>query len=416
MSNTTLDPVQPTGTLTTMDRSHGERLRAGHNSGFWFVGAAFLLAMAFSTVSTPLYPIYQRVDGFSSFMVTVVFAVYAVGVVLSLILFGHVSDWVGRRRMLLRALAVELAAAVVFVIWTDLPGLLVARFVTGVGVGMITATATAHLGELNSRSGRQGSRFEFVSTAANIGGLGVGPLVAGALAQWAPAPLRTPYLVFAVLLVLAAVAVLMAPETVPDRRAENIRYRPQRIALAGDRRLVLGAMAGAFAAFAVFGMIMSMTPTFIGVTLGHPARILIGAVIFAVYSIAALSQVFTRSLTAATKLTVGLAAEATGLVLLNAGLHLTSMPVFLLGSALAGAGAGVLFKAALGTVAGQAEPARRGEALAGLFLVAYLGLIVPVVGLGLATLAVPVSEALAGFSVVLLILLAAVGITGRRSA
>ena len=82
-----------------------------------------------------------------------------------------------------------------------------ARFVTGLGVGMITATATAHLHELHARHrpAATPARFEMVSTAANIGGLGVGPLIAGILAQWVNGPLRTPYIVFAVLLILSMI-------------------------------------------------------------------------------------------------------------------------------------------------------------------------------------------------------------------
>ena len=95
-----------------------------HGAGFWLIAAVFVTAMAFSTVSTPRYPLYEKRDGFASFTVTIVFAVYAVGVVTSLLLFGHVSDWVGRRRILLPALSIEIVAAVVIILWPDLPGLI----------------------------------------------------------------------------------------------------------------------------------------------------------------------------------------------------------------------------------------------------------------------------------------------------
>ena len=121
------------------------RSRSRYRSGFWLAAAAFLTAMAFSTIPTPLYVLYQQRDDFSSFIVTVVFAIYAVGVIISLLLAGHVSDWVGRRSILVPALAIEVLAAVLFVVWPALAGLLVARFVSGLGIGMITATATAQL-------------------------------------------------------------------------------------------------------------------------------------------------------------------------------------------------------------------------------------------------------------------------------
>src|SRR4051794_30765170 len=92
-------------TVTASPRTPATRQgSAHHGTGFWLIAAVFAISMAFSTVPTPLYPIYQQQDGFTPFTVTVVFAVYAVGVVTSLLLAGHVSDWIGRKRVLLPAL------------------------------------------------------------------------------------------------------------------------------------------------------------------------------------------------------------------------------------------------------------------------------------------------------------------------
>ncbi|MFI6873737.1 MFS transporter [Streptomyces sp. NPDC050400] len=388
-----------------------------HGIGFWAVALTFLTAMAFSTVPTPLYPLYEARDGFSTFMVTVVFAVYAVGVVVSLMLAGHVSDWVGRKRILLAALALELVAAALFLTSAALPVLLVARFVTGLGVGMLTATATAHLHELHAahRPGASAQRFELVSTAANIGGLGVGPLVAGFLAQYLGAPLRLPYAVFAVLLAAAVVALAGTPETVraPARRP---RYRPQRVSADhGDRAGYLAAAAAGFASFAVFGLFTSIAAGFVAHTLGHPSRALAGAVVFAVFGGAAVAQTATQRLPARAKMTTGLVTEGAGFLTLVVGMHTANLATFLVGGVVAGVGAGLLFKAAVGSVVAMAAPARRSEALAGLFLIAYLGLSVPSVSIGVATLSVTATTALTWFTGVLLVLLVTVAVLNRRS-
>ena len=128
------------------------RTLVSHRTGFWIVAVAFLLVMAYSTVPTPLYPLYQARDGFPVAIVTVIFAAYAVGVVVSLFLAGHISDWLGRRRILLVAVGVSALSAVLFLVWNDVAGLIVARLVNGASVGMLTATATAHLGELRARA------------------------------------------------------------------------------------------------------------------------------------------------------------------------------------------------------------------------------------------------------------------------
>ncbi|MFJ6524855.1 MFS transporter [Streptomyces longwoodensis] len=387
-----------------------------HGIGFALIAFAFLTAMAFSTVPTPLYPLYMAEDGFSTFMVTVVFATYAVGVIISLVLAGHLSDQFGRKKLLLPAIGLELVAAVLFLTSTSLPVLLVARLVTGLGVGLVTATATAHLHDLHTahRPGASTQRFELVSTAANIGGLGVGPLVAGVLAQWVTGPLRTPYLVFAALLLASAVAVALTPETVETPRTRPA-YRPQRISVDhGDRAGFTAAAAAGFASFAVFGLFTSVAPGFVAGALHHPSRALAGLIVFVVFGAAATAQSLTARLSTAAKRTLGLVAQLVGVVTLVAGMRTGDLTAFLVGGVVAGTGAGVLFKASVGTVAALAAPARRSEALAGLFLISYLGLTLPAVGIGVATRSFSAVTVMTWFAAALLVLLATVAALARR--
>ena len=391
--------------------------RVGHRFGFWMIALAFAIGMAFSTVPTPLYPLYQARDGFSTLMITAIFAVYAVGVIISLLLAGHVSDWWGRKSILIPALGLELLAAALFVTVPSLSGLIVARLVTGLGVGMLTATATAHLHELHTRHrpGATGFRFEAVSTAANIGGLGVGSLVAGLLAQYVDGPLRTPYLVFAGLLLLSILGVVLTAETVEEPLVRRT-YRPQRISIGhGDRAAYVAAAAAGFASFAVFGVFTSVAPGFVAATLHHPSRALAGLMVFSVFAPAAATQALTGRMRPGDKLASGLAAQALGLVLLAVGMHAINLPAFLVGGAITGIGAGMLFKSAVGAVATMAAPARRSEALAGLFLISYLGLSVPAVGIGvLTTRHVTPTAAVTWLAIMLLIILGAVAALSRR--
>src|SRR6202012_1421739 len=119
-------------TSLTLPTHRSARRRAaqpvGHESGFLATAFAFGAVLAYNAVPAPLYSIYQRRDGFSSLMLTVVFSVYAVGVVLSLFTSGHLSDWHGRRRPFVVSLVLCIASGIVFLLWRDLPGLLVGRF------------------------------------------------------------------------------------------------------------------------------------------------------------------------------------------------------------------------------------------------------------------------------------------------
>src|SRR5689334_14257373 len=114
------------------------KLRFGHNVGFWVAAYVYFVTMAFSTVPAPLYLQYQERDGFNTLMITVIFAGYAIGAMISLFLLGHVSDWVGRRRILLAAIGLNVLSAGVFLVGLGLWELIAARVMSGVAVGMVT--------------------------------------------------------------------------------------------------------------------------------------------------------------------------------------------------------------------------------------------------------------------------------------
>jgi MFS family permease len=385
--------------------------------GFWLIAGAFALAMAFSAAPAPIYPLYENRDRFGPFTVTLVFAVYAVGVVLSLFLGGHVSDWLGRRRMLLTTFAVLVTAAVVFLAWPELPGLFIARFLTGLGIGIISPTATAHLHELDigHRPDSGHNRSAVVSSIANVGGLGVGPLITGVLAQYAPAPLRVPYVAFAALLTLSALAVAFTPETVAIP-PERPRYRPQRISAGcGEPAAYIAAAAGAVTACAVFSLFASLAPGFMAGTLHHPARGLAGIVVFFVFATAALAQALSGRIAPRTCLSLGIIFQAAGLITLAISLRSPNLVTFLGGGALAVGGGGLLFKAAVSTVAALAPRSRRGEALAGLYFIAYLGLIIPTLGMGILTQHLGAPAAILWFAGVLLVVLAVIAALGHSS-
>ncbi len=219
--------------------------RLSRQSGFWAVAFSFLAVSAFSTAPSALYGLYAHRDHLSSLTITIVYAVYAGGIVVTLVLAGHVSDWYGRRAVLLPALGVAVLAAVLFLVWRSLPGLLVARVLTGFALGITVATATAFITDLDAGSwGVATNRAGIVAAVANAGGLGLGALIAGLLARYEPQALTLPFIVFLACLLAAVVLVALAPEghAAVDPRP---RYRPQRLAAPADgRRRFIAATTG----------------------------------------------------------------------------------------------------------------------------------------------------------------------------
>jgi hypothetical protein len=371
-----------------------------HGAGFWVTGLTFLLLMAFAAVPSPLYTLYAARDGYGPFTVTVIFAAYAVGVVASLFFVGHLSDRVGRRPLILLAAALEILAAVGFLVWDDLAGLLVARVVSGVGIGALTATATAYLAELDGARARPApGRAAVVATVANLGGIGLGPVLAGLLAAPSAHPLVVPYAVFGVAMAALLVATLFVPETVLHR--PGLRpYRPQRVAMGSELRGRFAASGvGAFTAFAVFGLFSSVAASFVRDELGEPSLIVAGVVAATPFLAGALGQTLLAAVSRRAQLAAAAVLIVAGPAALFAGVVLASTWLFVAGGLLAGGGAGLLFKAALGRTAAMVPPGERAEALALVFLVAYAGLVVPVLAVGVGLVYLPAPVVLGAFVV-----------------
>jgi Major Facilitator Superfamily len=409
---TSAPPLTPAATARRGRQRTGVHSARHHSFGFWVAALAFLVNMGFSAVPTPLYALYEQRDHFSTFMVTIVYAVYAVGVIGSLFLGGHVSDWVGRKRVFVPALLVNVLSAVIFLLAPSLPGLLVARVVSGVSVGLTTATATAYLAELHvgifsPQFPRSPRRAQVVATAANLGGIGVGPLAAGLLAQFAPQPLRLPYLVFGGVLIVLALLVAVAPETAvrPDPAPA---WRPQRIAVPrAARRAFFAATAAGVAAFAVFGVFNSLAPSFLAGDLHEHSAAVAGAVAFAAFASGAVAQILLARLGVTATLRVSMVILVPGLGLLTGGMWSASLALFVIGGILTGAGAGLVFRGALVAAGAAAPPESRAEVMSGFFLGAYIGLSVPVVGLGIATRYAPARDVMLVFVVLVIAALVA---------
>ncbi|MFG1621928.1 MFS transporter [Kribbella sp. NPDC049227] len=363
------------------------RGRLSRTAGFWAVAASMSVLTAFSTAPSALYGLYRRQDHLSSITVTVVYAVFAAGIVASLLLVGHVSDWYGRRTLLLPALLTGLVAAVILANSTSLPALFVGRVLTGLALGAATATATAYLTDLDpGPNGIPTRRAQIVSTVANVGGLAVGPLAAGLLATYVPGFHRLIYVVLAVLLVLALAATWASPEVRP-LPTPRPRYRPQRLALpAGARTKVGAALTGDFLVFTVYGVFAGLASVFLSGSLHRSSPALAGLTVFIAFGVGAVTQVATRTWPLRRLLSLGIPVLLAGLgvIVTAAWVDPPSLAFFLTGAALVGVGAGSIFRSTLTVVISTAPANDRAAALALFFVVGYLGLSLPVVGAGIA--------------------------------
>jgi MFS family permease len=369
----------PAATPTeTSGRQHGR-------SGFWTVAGAFLIVMAFATLPSPLYGLYRVRDDLSAFTITVIYAIFAAGTIITLRRVPAIAGRVGRRGVMLAAVATMMVAAGLLAAWKDLPGLLIGRLLTGVAVGFAAGTAITYLIELQLRANPAASvvRARTIGTSVNVGALGVGPLIAGCLAEWASWPLTLAYLVFIALGAIALVGLVAVPETGSPGQASPPASRQS-----GTRhpRLPAPAAAATLSAYSAMGLFAGLSGLFLATTLGHPSHALAGATLFLVFSCGVVSQLATINVPAARVLGLGTVSMLVGLVLLVTSVRLPtpSLALFLSAGALIGAGSGAVFKGTTGIVLEAAAPEDRLAMTSALLIALFIGLSAPVIGAGIA--------------------------------
>ncbi len=383
--------------------------------GFALLAYAFAAIMLGTTMPTPIYALYADRMHFAVLTTTIIFSTYAVGVLTALLVFGRLSDAVGRRPVLLAGAGFALASAVVFLFADDVPLLLVGRLLSGLSAGIFTGTATAAIVEASPADQRD--RATSIATVANIGGLGAGPLLAGVLVQYAPHPLQLSFVVHVVLVVLAIGAVLMAPET--SARAGRIGL--QRLSVpAVVRPVFVTAATAAFAGFAVTGLFMAVVPAFVKSVIGIDNHAIAGVVASSIFVASAIAQLAGRRIPPRRAIAIGCGILVVGMAILAVALQLSSLPLLVVAAVVAGVGQGISFSRGLAAIGELAPPDRRAEVSSTYFVVAYVAIAVPVVGDGFASQHLGLRTAGVSFAVATAVLaaicLAAIVFQERRSA
>ncbi|MES1928456.1 major facilitator superfamily transporter [Salinisphaera dokdonensis CL-ES53] len=370
---------------------------------FFAVALTFVVTMMGTTLPTPLYPIYQEQLGFSQLVITVIFAAYAVGVIGALIVTGSWSDQIGRRPMLAAGLLFSAASACAFLWGGGLAPLLIGRVLSGISAGIFTGTATVAVVELAPAAWAGSATL--IATAANMGGLGLGPLFAGVLSQYLPAPLTLCFIVDLALIALAGMAVVLAPETA--RRPARPRLRIQSLQVPPEVRgvFVPAAIAG-FAGFAVLGLFTAIAPAFMGQILNYSNHALTGAVVFLLFVASTVGQIGQARLPERWRLPVGCVGLIAGIALVALAIIASSLGLLVGGALVAGVGQGVAFRAGMGAVTAASPTERRGEVASTFFVVLYIAISIPVVGIGVVADTIGLRVAGIGFSIAVAVLAA----------
>jgi MFS family permease len=349
---------------------------------FAAIAAVFVTFAAASAAPSPLYVVYQHLWGFSATTLTVIFAVYVVGLIGALLMLGALSDHVGRRPVLAAAIALEAASLVLFLVAGDVPVLLVARLLQGIATGAALTTLGAALVDLNPAHapGRAG----LINGIAPVAGLAVGALGCGALVQFAPEPTHLVWALLLAAMVLAAVVVAKIPETSARRPGAVASLSPKLGVPARLRGDVLALVPIIVASWAIGGLYLSLGPSVAAGVFGLANHLVGGFVVTLLCGTGALTSYAMRNLPTRRVLTLAAALLTAGSLIGVAGVEWSNIAVAAAGTVITGVGFGASALASFGTLATLAAPHERGELFAVALTVAYTAFSVPAVIAGLA--------------------------------
>lgn len=371
---------------------------------FWLLASLVMSFLAASSAPSPLYGLYRETFGFTALTLTLVFSIYAFALLGGLLVLGALSDYRGRRPVLLAALWLELGSLVLFLLADSVAWLLAARLLQGLATGIASAVLSAALLDF------QRERGALVNSVAPMFGMALGALGASALVQFSAVPTRLVFEVALVVVGLQTLAVFYLPETVSLRPGAWRSLRPRLTVPAAARETLWLIAPLNTAQWALGGFYLSLGPTLARSVLGNAMPMLGGALIATLVLSGAVGILWLRH-QPANKVGAGSAvALALGMLLTLLGVHFHVVTAFFLGTVVAGLGFGAGFNASVRNLVPLAQPHERGALMASFLVISYLAFSLPALAAGLAVGHVGIEAAAIGYGLALIVLAAAAAV------
>ena len=371
------------------------------STAFWSVAVLLVLVLAASGVPSPLYRVYQERFGFSSGVLTTVFAVYAFALLVSLLVVGALSDHIGRRPVLIGGLLVEAAAMVLFLFATDVGWLMAARVVQGLATGAMTGALGAALLDFQRTDRPLGP---LVNSASPGFGLSLGAVGAGVLVEFVPAPTNWVFGVLTAVFVLAAVGVLWLPESSPRLPGARASLRPQVHVPAAQRAAFFVVLPCLAATWALGGLYASLGPSLVAGVFGVDDHLVGSLLILALNGTGLVGSLAMRGLVPERGMVVGALVFAVGVGGTVAALVSGSLPLFFAAAVVSGFGFGSAFLGAMSTVTRDVAPGERGGLLSSVFVASYLMFSLPAIAAGIAAGSLGLTRTAEIYSVAVIVL------------
>ena len=369
--------MSPSTTLET--RPPAAPRRSKLPSGVAFAGSTvtFISLYLAAGAPTPLLAFYQERWGFPAAVLTLAFAVYAIGFLAAMLTVGSLSDHVGRRPVLIGALFVQLVATLMFLAAPDIGWVIAARVVQGLATGAATSAFTAALAELAPPNRKKlGSILGSVGMTA---GLAVGALLAGFAIQFTPEANTIIFAVLAIVTVLGIVVVALSPERV-TRTPGALRSLIPRISVPPAARREFAAAAPVIAAiWMLAGLSLGLAPTIVRNVFHLNSGLVNGLSGFIAPATAAVVAVAFGRLSPRNGMTLGIYASIAGTIGVVTGVLAGSLALMIAGLVITGVGFGAAFSGSLRLIMPLAGPQQRAGIVAAIYVVAYIAFGLPVI-------------------------------------
>ncbi|MGW1890094.1 MFS transporter [Streptomyces sp. NPDC002004] len=340
--------------------------------------ASVVVVMAHTAMPTPIYAIYSREFGLTTLQVTEVYAIYALGVIAALAMFNSLSNTTGRRPLLMIGLLCSVASNLVFLNADSIAYLFAARLLTGLAAGVFMGTATVAAVEVAPP--RIAHHAAVWATAANIFGLGLGPVIGGLGTQFLDRPQKDLFLGH--LAVVAALVVLLPATREPLARADRVPFSWKGPKPPSENRLTYAGLTMiGVSGMATLGMLAGLTPHFLGSFYPHASGLAAGLIVGCGFGGSALAQFAFRRLTITRGLVSGVCVMSLGLLTLIAAIFFGSGVLYTSAALLAGLGQGLSIARSVQEISLKTSLAERVSAVNLYYVALYTGAAVPVIGL-----------------------------------
>lgn len=371
---------------------------ASKRSSLWFLAITLLSFLAASTAPTPLYHLYQEHLQFSAATLTLIFGVYAISLLAALLTVGSLSDYLGRKPVIFTAVMFNILAMLLFINADSVAWLISARVLQGFATGMATAVLSAALLDTDREQG------PLVNSVAPLLGMASGAMGCGLLAEFAPLPLQLTYWVLLALFVMQALYVWRLPESVSPQPGAWASLRPTLHVPVRARRALWLVLPINIAVWALGGFYASLAPSLVRTATGSTSNLIGGATV-AVLTVTGALMIYTlRDRPADKVLRLGGSLLPVGVALILMAVHSASLPLFFVGTLVAGCGFGAGFLGALRSVVPLALPHERAGLMSAYYVLSYLAFCLPSLLAGNLTQTFGLVATTDGYGAVLIIL------------